>query len=358
MDKKNICVIFGGQSSEHEVSLVSASFVMKNVDPEKYNLFTVGITKNGQWYLYSGPIERIKENTWQTEDFCRPAFIAPDAVIHGLVVLDSCGERIEDQIRIDCVLPILHGRFGEDGTIQGLFEMARIPYAGCGVTASANAMDKVFSRTIFDAQGIPQANWTWCARRTFMRDPQPEIERIEQDFTYPVFVKPANAGSSVGVSKAKSRDALIKALNLAFEHDSKAVIEEYVDCREIEIAILGGEPPIASVCGEIVPANEFYDYEAKYQDENSRLILPAQISQTDYETIRTYALKAFAAIDGAGLSRIDFFIRKQDGKIFLNEINTMPGFTEISMFPKLMRHSGIESPELVTRLIELAMNGE
>lgn len=356
MDKKNVCVIFGGQSSEHEVSLVSSSFVMKNVDPEKYNLYPVGITKRGEWFSYSGPIERIKNNTWQDATLCRRAFIAPDALIHGLVVLDSHGTGVVETIRLDCVIPVLHGRFGEDGTIQGLFEMARIPYVGCGVTASANAMDKVFSRTIFDAQGIPQAGWTWCVRQVFERNAQAEIDRIERDFQYPVFVKPANAGSSVGVSKAKNRTALINALKLAFEHDCKAVIEEFVDCREVEIAVLGGDPPIISSCGEIVPANEFYDYEAKYQDENSRLILPAQISDEDYNTIRTYALKVFAAIDGAGLARIDFFIRKQDGKIFLNEINTMPGFTEISMYPKLMRHSGLESPDLISRLIELALS--
>jgi len=353
--KKNICVIFGGQSSEHEVSLVSSSFVMQNVDPERYNLFPVGITKDGRWFLYEGPIERIKDNTWLSTEFCYRAFIAPDAGIHGLVVLDDTSSQVLRQIRLDCVIPVLHGRFGEDGTIQGLFEMARIPYVGCGVTASANAMDKAFSRTIFDAVGIPQASWTWSLRRKYLKNPEGELDRIEQQFTYPVFVKPANAGSSVGVSKAKSRDALARAMDLAFEHDSKAVIEAFIDCREIEIAVLGGDPPTVSACGEIVPSHEFYDYEAKYQDANSRLILPAQISDEDYATIRRYALKAFNALEGAGLSRVDFFIRKQDGQIFLNEINTMPGFTEISMYPKLMRYSGVDSLQLVTRLIELAI---
>ncbi len=354
--KKNICVLFGGQSSEHEVSLVSATFVMSNVDPDIYQLFPVGITKDGRWLLYDGPIEKIKSNAWQTPEWCRPAFIAPDAGVHGLVVLDQAGGRVVETIRLDCVIPVLHGRFGEDGTIQGLLELARIPYVGCGVTASANGMDKAVSRTIFDAVGIPQAAWTWSLKRRFRRHPATEVDRIEQAFSYPVFVKPANAGSSVGVSKAKSRADLEKALELAFEHDDKAVIEEFVDCREIEIAVLGGDPPVASACGEIVPAHEFYDYEAKYQDENSRLILPAALSDEDYATIRRYALRAFSAIGGTGLSRVDFFIRKQDGKIFLNEINTMPGFTEISMYPKLMRHSGIDSKELVKRLIELAMD--
>jgi len=367
MDKKNICVIFGGQSSEHMVSLASASFVMSNVDSTKYNMIPVGITQDGRWFLYSGPIDRIRSNTWQDEQLCKSAFIAPDAGIHGLIVLNGNredgkidnntkdGQRVEE-IRLDCIIPVLHGRFGEDGTIQGLFEMAQIPYVGCGVTASANAMDKVFSRTIFDAQGIPQANWTWCTKSAFVCDSQAVIARIERDFSYPIFIKPANAGSSVGVSKAKTSAEFANALKLAFEHDCKAVIEEFIDCREIEAAVLGGDPPIVSVCGEVIPAKEFYDYEAKYHNENSRLFIPAPISDEECKTIRLYALQTFAALDCAGLSRIDFFIRKQDGKIFLNEINTMPGFTEISMYPKLMSYSGIEPTELVSRLIDLAMS--
>ena len=356
IEKKNICVIFGGQSSEHDVSLVSASFVMANVDPERYNLYPVGISNDGRWRLYSGPIDKVRDNTWLDESFCQLAFISPDASVHGLVVLTGSPDRPVEQIRIDCVFPVLHGKFGEDGTIQGLFELARIPYVGCGVTASANAMDKVYSRTIFDAQGIPQARWTWSAIKAYRRDPEAELARIEKSFAYPVFVKPANAGSSIGVSKAKNRLALADALVLAFQHDTKAVIEEFIDGREIEVAVLDGEPPIASCCGEIIPANEFYDYEAKYHNAESRVILPAHVSAREIETIRAYALKAFAALGCAGLSRVDFFLTRPDGRVLLNEINTLPGFTEISMYPKLMNHSGITSIDLVTHLIELAIS--
>ncbi len=355
-EKKNICVIFGGQSSEYEVSLVSASFVMSHVDQDKFNLYPVGITKEGRWFLYNGPIEKVKDGTWQQAAFCQMAFIAPDAAVQGLVVLTGSPDRPVEQIPLDAVFPVLHGRNGEDGTIQGLFELAGIPYVGCGVAASAIAMDKVFSRTIFDAAGIPQASWLWSRVTDYQQDPAVEIDRIEKQFTYPVFVKPANAGSSVGVSKAKNREALTAALTLAFEHDTKAVIEEFIDGRELEIAVLGGDSPIASCCGEIIPANEFYDYEAKYHNAASRSILPAEISEQNYQKIKDYALRAFAAIDGAGLSRVDFFISNKDGRVLLNEINTLPGFTAISMYPKLMEHAGLSSQELVTRLIELALN--
>lgn len=355
-EKKNICVIFGGQSSEHDVSLVSATFVMAHVDPARFNLYPVGITRDGRWFLYSGPIEKVKDGTWQEESFCQKAFIVPDTSFHGLVVLTGSPDRPVEQIRLDAAFPVLHGRNGEDGTVQGLFELAAIPYVGCGVAASANAMDKVFSRTIFDAAGIPQARWLWSRSADYQLDPSAEICKIEQQFTYPVFVKPANAGSSVGVSKAKNREALGAALTKAFEHDSKAVIEEFIDGREIEIAVLGGNPPIVSSCGEIIPANEFYDYEAKYHNAASRSILPAEISEEQYAEIKEYALRTFAAIDGAGLSRIDFFISRKDGRVLLNEINTLPGFTAISMYPKLMEHAGIPSTDLVTRLIELALN--
>lgn len=355
--KKNVCVIFGGQSSEHDVSLVSASNVMASIDPERYNVYPVGISRNGQWFLYTGPVEKVRNSTWQDDaSFCQAAFIAPDAAIHGLVVLTGSPGHPVQQIRLDCVFPVLHGKFGEDGTIQGLFELARIPYVGCGVTASANAMDKVFSRTIFDAEGIPQARWTWSGIKAWRQSPESELARIEQAFAYPVFVKPANAGSSIGVSKAKNRDALAAALNLAFEHDTKAVIEEFIDGREIEVAVLDGEPAVASCCGEVIAANEFYDYEAKYHNAASRTVLPADLPAEASETIRKYALKAFSALGCAGLSRVDFFITRQDGRVLLNEINTLPGFTEISMYPKLMENSGVAAIALVTHLIELAIS--
>lgn len=355
LEKKNVCVIFGGQSSEHEVSLVSASFVMANVDQARYNLYPVGISKDGRWFLYSGPIGKVRDNTWQDESFCQMAFISPDAAVHGLVVLTGSPDRPVEQIHLDCVFPVLHGKFGEDGTIQGLFELARIPYVGCGVAASANAMDKVFSRTIFDAAGIPQARWTWSGLKAWQENPDGEIARIEAQFAYPVFVKPANAGSSIGVSKAKHRDALRDALNVAFQHDTKAVIEEFIDGREIEVAVLDGDPPVASGCGEIIPANEFYDYEAKYHNADSRVILPAEVTERERETVRAYALQAFAALGCAGLSRVDFFLTRGEGKVLLNEINTLPGFTQISMYPKLMAHTGVDSTPLVTHLIELAI---
>ncbi|MPM60625.1 D-alanine--D-alanine ligase [bioreactor metagenome] len=353
MPKKNVCVIFGGQSSEHEVSLISASFVMSNVDPAKYELIKLGITKDGKWYVFDGPIEEIKENRWQAGKI-RRAFLSPDEQIAGLVVLND--DHTYDTVRIDCAFPVLHGRFGEDGTIQGLFELAGIPYAGCGVVSSAVTMDKVFSRTIFDAASIPQAAWSWCLKRDFEQNPEKVILDIENRFIYPMFIKPANAGSSVGITKAKSREDLKNALSTAFLHDKKAVIEEYINGREIEISVLGTHDLTISVCGEIIPAREFYDYEAKYADENSRLIIPAPLTDTEYQTIKQYAAAAFNAAECEGLSRVDFFIRHSDGKVFLNEINTIPGFTQISMYPKLLNATGIDSERIVNTLIELGLN--
>ncbi len=350
MKKKNICVIFGGQSSEHEVSLVSASFVMENIDKERYHLYPVGITKEGRWYYFEGETEEVKNNTWLASGKIKQAFIPPDAGVGGLVVLD--GGRYKT-VPIDCAFPVLHGLWGEDGTIQGLFELARIPYVGCGVASSANAMDKVFSRTLFDAQKIPQAKWDWCRKKDFCERKEEILERLEKRFPYPMFVKPANAGSSVGVSKAKDRRELNAALEMAFCHDKKAVVEEFVDGREIEVSVLYDGKPFVSVCGEVIPAKEFYDYEAKYQDENSKLLIPAPLTEKEYAAVKGIAIKAFEAIDCRGIARVDFFIRRKDGRVILNEINTMPGFTGISMYPKLMAYSGVSARELVTRLIEM-----
>ncbi len=350
MEKKRIAVIFGGRSSEHEVSRVSASYIISQIPTEKYDIITIGITKQGKWLLYSGSVENIKNGSWENDPKNRSAFISPDSSVHGLIVLKdgSC-----DIIRLDVIFPVLHGKNGEDGTIQGLFELAEIPYVGCGVLASANCMDKVVTNTIFESLGIKQADFTWCYAGDYKKSPDKVIEKVESHLDYPIFVKPSNAGSSVGVSKANDREELKKAIVLASNEDSRILFEQTITGKEVECAVIGNDEPFASVTGEIAPASEFYDYDAKYNDENSKLFIPARISDEAMETVRKTALKAYRAIGCTGLSRVDFFV-SDDGSVFLNEINTLPGFTSISMYPKLMAHSGRSGSGLIEALIDLA----
>ena len=351
MNKMRIAVLFGGVSSEHDVSVVSATSVLNNLDKEKYDIVMIGITKDGRWLEYTGDIADIAAMKWENEP-ARTAIISPDHSHRGLLLLD--GNSVE-VCPIDVCFPVLHGKNGEDGTIQGLFELANIPYVGCDLLSSANCMDKVLTHTILESAGIPMAKWDFVTMRD-MEEFEAVAERMEEKLGYPMFVKPANAGSSVGVSKAKNREQLKEACYVALKEDSKAVVEEFIDGREVENGVLGHDDPVAStVCGEITPLVEFYTYEAKYQDASTKLELPAPISAELNEEIRRTAEKAYRAIGCKGLSRVDFFVKRDGSGIVLNEINTLPGFTSISMYPKLREASGEPYSVLLDKLIALAL---
>ena len=347
MQKKRIAVIFGGKSSEHEISRISASYVISKIPEDKYDIL-IGITKDGRWLMYSGDIQKISDGSWENDAGNRTAFISPDPSIGGITVITDSGCEI---IKIDCVFPVLHGKNGEDGTIQGLFELAEIPYVGCGVLGSADCMDKIVTNIILDYAGIEQADFTWFYSADYFKNPDKYISETEKKLEYPVFVKPANAGSSVGVSKAANREELKSAVVKASGEDGRILIEENITGKEVECAVLGNDEPFASVPGQI--AAEFYDYDAKYNSSESKLFIPAQISEELMEQVRKTAVQAYRILGCTGLSRVDFFVT-DDGRVLLNEINTLPGFTSISMYPKLMDASGIGGNDLTERLIELA----
>lgn len=348
-NKKTVVVLFGGQSSEHEVSLVSAKNVISSIDTNKYFVLTVGITKKGKWMLYNGPIKHIESGEW--ERFATPAFISPDATIKGLVKI--AGDKFKI-IPIDVVFPVLHGMYGEDGTIQGMLEMANIPYVGCGVLASGISMDKVYTKIIIEKQNIAQALYTVVYKEE-LKNINDTVSRIEDVIAYPCFIKPSNAGSSVGITKAHNREELIKGLNIAALHDRKILIEETIIGREVECAVLGNEDVSASGVGEIIPAAEFYDYDAKYNNNESKTILTPNLEKEIVDEIRAKAIRIFKAVEGLGLSRVDFFVEKDTNRVIFNEINTMPGFTSISMYPMLWENAGIPKQKLCHTLIELAL---
>lgn len=352
--KTSVAVLFGGASSEHEVSRVSASSVIKNIPGEKYKVYPLGITKSGQWYYYFGDIEDIESGKWEQSDRKTPCLISPNTSYKGLLLLK---EGTFEPLPLDAVFPVLHGKNGEDGTMQGLLEISQIPYVGCNTASSAVCMDKALANCIFDYVGINQAKWFAAALHEIKKDLEQVAARAERELGYPVFVKPANTGSSVGISKAKNKQQLTDAIAVALQHDSKVVFEEAIDGIEVEVAVLGNHEPIASVVGEITPANEFYDYEAKYVAD-SVLTIPARIDKQTEEKVRQTAVKAFLALGCRGLARVDFFVRKKDGAVLLNEVNTIPGFTSISMYPKLFEACGIPYPELLDRLITLAITKE
>lgn len=344
--KKNLCVIFGGQSPEHDISRKSVTSVLNNLNADKYDIYTIGITRDGRWYLYTGDWSKIEHGDWEKDyDNLKTAFISPDSSQHGIVVGDGT------VIHIDVIFPVLHGEYGEDGTIQGLFELSHIPYVGMGVLASANGMDKTYSKLVFQSAGIPQADWVVVLGSD---DFEAKADEIEAKLGYPCFIKPARLGSSVGISKAHDRRELIEALNNAKLFDRRILVEEHIDGHEVECAVLGNFDVKASTVGEIKPTVEYYDFDAKYNDNSTELLIPADISEEKIEEIREYAIRAFRALDGQGLSRVDFFVKHSDGGIILNEINTLPGFTNISMYPKLWDAAGIGYKELLDRLIDLA----
>lgn len=354
MSKLNVALIFGGKSGEHEVSLSSTASIYKHIDKNKYNIFTIGITKDGRWMYYEGSEENIKNGQWEN--------LANKNVEINLIPVGNreVGIKFEDGRfeKIDVLFPVLHGPYGEDGKIQGLFEISQIPYVGCGVLASSVGMDKLVCKKVFSQMGLPQVNYTYTTKKVFNNNTEEELNKIEEELDYPVFVKPANLGSSVGISKATNREELLNGINEALKFDSRIVLEQGVDAREIEVSVLGNEEVEASIAGEIKPAKDFYDYEDKYINGASTYEIPAKISDTDMENIRNMAIYAFKGVDGKGLSRVDFFIDRKSGEIFINEINTLPGFTNISMYPKMWEVTGLEYSNLIDKLIELAIDSK
>ena len=352
MNKLNVCVLFGGVSPEHDVSLRSAESVLNNLDAQKYQVYPVGITKDGQWILFGGnDYSMLPGGQWlEHPENCR-ATISPERG-KGLLCFNDAGVNC---VQIDVVFPVLHGENGEDGSVQGLLQLAGIPYVGPHVSASAVAMDKTLTKLVIDNAGVPQAAWQ-LVRSSDLSDRMDSIlDAVEKQFSYPVFVKPAGTGSSVGVSKASDREALRNALIFAGRYDEKILVEEFIHGAEIEVAVLGNTNPMASICGEIDSGAEFYDYNAKYVTDTSVAYIPARISESTAEQVREYAIKVYSAIGCQGLSRVDFFVTFADERIVFNEINTLPGFTSISMYPKLFEASGIPYGLLIDKLLECAM---
>jgi D-alanine-D-alanine ligase len=352
-------VIYGGRSVEHEVSLVSARAIMQALDPRRYEVVPIGITRQGRWVLAGAHCALPPDPSVQRLVRLRSGGRAETALASlPRGPLKSAAGRGRDRSplgRLDVIFPVVHGTGGEDGTLQGLLDLADIPYVGAGVLGSALGMDKAMMKVVFREAGLPIVDYRVLRRHDLKGGSERIVQTIEEAFGYPCFVKPANGGSSVGVSKAKRRADLLEAIELAARYDRKIIVERGIDAREIECSVLGNDEPEASVPGEIVPANEFYDYRAKYIDENSRLLIPAPLSQAQTRRVRELALRAFRALDLCGMARADFFLDRTSDALFINEVNTIPGFTPISMYPKLWEASGMPFPTLVDRLIGLAV---
>jgi D-alanine-D-alanine ligase len=345
--KLRVGVLFGGRSGEHEVSLASAASIIRGLDPQKYEAVPIGITKEGHWLIGAGAQKMLPEvlRTGQR------VLMSADPTESALMPLDGSprGQKL------DVVFPVIHGTFGEDGTMQGLLELAGLPFVGAGVLGSAIGMDKDIAKKLMQVAKIPVVPWMAVQRAEWERQPKEIRSAIEKEFKYPVFVKPATLGSSVGMTKVHSRAELGPALDLAAEFAMKIMVERAVSAREIEVSVLGNHDPRASIPGEIVPHREFYDYAAKYLEEGTKLLIPAKLKKSEVKKVQSMAVTAFRALELSGMARVDFFIEKRGGKIFLNEVNTIPGFTSISMYPKLWEANGIPFRELVSKLIDLAM---
>lgn len=349
-----LAVLFGGISSEHDISCLSAASILRNLDKTKYEIYPVGITQEGQWYYCPAcDADRVENGEWGRMADKVPALLPPDRSVHGLVLLR---DGRTETIRLDCVFPVLHGAGGEDGTVQGLLELAGIPYVGCGVAACANSMDKSITKALIEPTGVRQAKYYLALRYDFERNAEGVVRTAaDQLGSFPVFVKPCSQGSSVGVAKANDMLELAAGLTEAFKLDDKVLVEEFIDGHEVECAVLGNRNPIASTVGEIAATQEFYTFDAKYKDESSKLYIPAQITPQQLETVRQNALRVYAALGCRGLSRVDFFVTYEGGEVVFNELNSIPGFTSISMYPKLFDYEGIHYPELLDRLVTLAL---
>ncbi|MBK9713708.1 MAG: D-alanine--D-alanine ligase [Kouleothrix sp.] len=358
-NKIRIGVLFGGQSGEHEVSIVSARAVMGGLDREKYEVVPIGITKDGRWLAGPGALPALEAQadpkllpggSQQPADRRQQA--AADTPETSEMLLPTADWRL--QAGVDVVFPVLHGPMGEDGTVQGLLELAGVPYVGCGVLASAVGLDKAMTKAAIAAAGLPQVPWLLVRRADWRADRAAVVEQVEAALRYPVFVKPANMGSSVGITRATDRATLERGLAEAARYDRRIVVEQGIGAREIEVSVLGNDTVAASVPGEIVPSNEWYDYEAKYLGGESRIVIPAPISDELARQVREMAIRAFKAIDGTGLARVDFLLDRESEQLYLNEANTMPGFTPVSMYAKMWEASGLPYGALLDRLIELA----
>ena len=352
MKKLSVCVLFGGMSPEHEVSLRSAESVLNHMDREKYNIFPVGITKEGDWILFGGTdYSMLPSGQWKEHPDNRRAAISP---VRGQGLLSFEGDCVVREY-IDVVFPVLHGENGEDGAMQGLLQMAGIPYVGPHVAASAVAMDKTLTKLVADNAGVPQAAWQLVRNTDVENRIDQVMDSLEEHFSYPMFVKPAGTGSSVGVSKAADRENLREALLAAGVYDEKILVEEFIHGREVEVAVMGNSSPVASICGEIDSGADFYDYDSKYITDTSTAYIPARIPDEIAEQVRDAAVKVYSVIGCQGLSRVDFFVTYEDNRGVFNEINTLPGFTSISMYPKLFAASGIPYSQLIDELLQLAV---
>lgn len=353
MSKKiRVGVIFGGRSGEHEVSLRSAESIINAIDKSKYEVIPIGITKEGRW-LISGDARALLPQAVMSSKKQKQVAIIGDPTQKGLMRLSSRNGSLGDQI--DVVFPVLHGTYGEDGTLQGLLDMASVPYVGCGVLASAAGMDKIVMKQLFAQAGLIVGPYEWFLRSSWEENPEAIMRKVARKFGYPVFVKPANLGSSVGISKASNKDELREAIDDAARYDRRLLVEKAIVGREIEVSVMGNDHPMASLPGEVITGHEFYDYADKYIDDTSRTEVPALLPKKIIEKIQRDAVTAFQAIDGTGLARVDFFVEQDTNSVIINEVNTMPGFTSISMFPKMWEASGISYVELIDRLIEFAI---
>ncbi|MGD6857092.1 D-alanine--D-alanine ligase [Bacillus infantis] len=343
--KKKLGLLYGGKSAEHKVSMQTALAVIKALDLEKFDIYPVYITEEGEWVkgpMLEAPAESVKQLEFSQGEAMSPAALAPAMF------------KSAEESSFDVIFPLLHGPNGEDGTVQGMLELLNLPYVGNGVLASSAGMDKVIMKNIFAQAGLPQVNYVWFVRSEWQKAGETAYEKVEEELGYPCFVKPANLGSSVGISKCSNREELAAAFEEAFQFDRKIIVEEGVTAREIELGVLGNDEPECSVAGEIVPKKDFYDYKAKYEDGDTAMIIPAEITEEEYSTLNEMSIRAFKALDCSGLVRADFFLTR-DGKVMINEVNTMPGFTPFSMFPLLWKHTGVEYPQLIERLVNLAI---
>jgi D-alanine-D-alanine ligase len=354
MGKMRIGVIFGGRSGEHDISLLSARSVLDALDRSRYNVTEIGITPDGAWTAGEGVLQRLQQHSTKGAHAALLAEPGPTRIWEFQPNGKDTERRLKLLGEVDVIFPVLHGTFGEDGTLQGLLEMAEVPYVGAGVLASSVAMDKALFKQLMRAHGIPVVEYILCTRGEIAHDIEGVLRRAEALAPYPLYTKPANLGSSVGITRCANRSDLTEGAVDAARYDRRVLVERGVDAREIEISVLGNEQPEASLPGEVVPSREFYSYESKYFDGTSELRIPAPLSDAQVREVQRMAIEAYRAIDGAGLSRVDFLMDRGSGKIFMNEINTMPGFTTISMYAKLWEYGGLTYPKLLDRLIELA----
>ena len=337
--KKKVAVLFGGQSTEHEVSRVSAASVLRNIDVAKYDIYPIGITKDGKWFEYTGTIDKIESGQWEKDEFYK----TPE------------GQMFLFNKEVDVVFPVLHGLYGEDGTIQGMCKLLNLPCVGPGVMSSAVCMDKIYTKYLLERFGVKQADYVVVNDYEYKENNKHIIDKIEKKLNYPIFIKPSNSGSSVGITKAHNTEELTMGLTEALKYDRKVLVEIGINAREVEVAVLGNDYPIAAVPGEIIPAKEFYDYEAKYSSEDSKLLIPAALSNEKLEIIKAEAVKIYKILYCAGMARVDFLVDKDTEEVYLNEVNTIPGFTKISMYPKMWQASGKTYSSLIDELLELAV---